>query len=159
MKSQNECGSVVQDGPVAGVITDQQITESSGVQALTPPNPFTISDLSRVWIVCDVYENNMAQLHIGEYADIRLAAYPDRVFKGRLSNQTAERRAQVPATAILHLHDRDWVFAPVNANHFRRLEVVPGDLLPGNMREILSGLQAGDRVVANTLVLQTTVEQ
>src|SRR5262249_49403695 len=40
--------------PVSGVITDQQITNQSGVQALTPPNPFTISDLSRVWIVCDV---------------------------------------------------------------------------------------------------------
>ena len=58
----------------------------SGVQALTPPNPFTISDMSHVWIVCDVYENNMAQVHIGEYADIHLAAYPDRVLKGRISN-------------------------------------------------------------------------
>jgi membrane fusion protein, heavy metal efflux system len=39
---------------------------------LTPPNPFTISDLSHVWIICDVWENNMAQVHIGEYADIHL---------------------------------------------------------------------------------------
>lgn len=181
--------------PVAGVITDQQITESSGVQALTPPNPFTISDLSRVWIVCDVYENNMAQVHPGEYADIHLAAYPDRIWKGRISNilpvvdpnirtakvrlevenpgvmrlgmfvtatfhgQSMERRAQVPATAILHLHDRDWVYTPVNENHFRRLEVVAGDLLPGDMQEIRSGLKAGDRVVGNALVLESTVEQ
>jgi outer membrane protein TolC len=72
--------------PVSGTITDQQITNSAGVQALTPPNPFTISDLSRVWIVCDVYENNMAQVHIGEYADIHLAAYPNRVLKGRIGN-------------------------------------------------------------------------
>ncbi len=45
--------------PVSGVITDQQITTASGVQALTPPNPFTISDVSHVWIICDVYENNL----------------------------------------------------------------------------------------------------
>src|SRR5947208_2722346 len=64
--------------PVSGVITDQQITDSSGVQALAPPNPFMISDLSHVWIVCDVYENDVAKVHIGEYADIRLNAYPDR---------------------------------------------------------------------------------
>jgi cobalt-zinc-cadmium efflux system membrane fusion protein len=181
--------------PVAGVITDQQITDSSGVQALTPPNPFTISDLSQVWIVCDVYENNVAQVHLGEYADIHLAAYPDRVWKGRISNilpivdpnirtakirlevenpgtmrigmfvtatfhgQTLERRAQVPATAILHLHDRDWVYTPVSEDHFRRLEVVAGDLLPGEMQEIRSGLKAGDRVVGNALVLESTVEQ
>ena len=181
--------------PVAGVVTDQQITDSSGVQALTPPNPFTISDLSHLWIVCDVYENNMAQVHVGEYADIHLAAYPDRVWKGRISNilpvvdpnirtakvrlevensgimrigmfvtatfhgQTMERRTQVPATAILHLHDRDWVYTPLSENHFRRLEVVAGDSLPSDMQEIRSGLKAGDRVVANALVLESTVEQ
>ena len=72
--------------PVSGVITDQQITNSSGVQALTPPNPFTISDVSHVWIVCDVYENDLAQVHLGEYADIHLNAYPDRVLKARISN-------------------------------------------------------------------------
>jgi cobalt-zinc-cadmium efflux system membrane fusion protein len=79
-------GVVEVTAPVSGVITDQQITESSGVQALTPPNPFTISDVSHVWIICDVYENNLAQIRLGEYADIRLNAYPDRVLKGRISN-------------------------------------------------------------------------
>ena len=72
--------------PVSGVITDQQITDSSGVQALTAPNPFTISDVSHVWIVCDVYENDLAQVHLGEYAEIHLNAYPNRVLKGRISN-------------------------------------------------------------------------
>jgi cobalt-zinc-cadmium efflux system membrane fusion protein len=72
--------------PVSGTITDQQITNQSGVQALTAPNPFTISDMSRVWIICDVWENNMAQVHMGEYAEIHLVAYPNRVLKGRISN-------------------------------------------------------------------------
>jgi cobalt-zinc-cadmium efflux system membrane fusion protein len=65
--------------PVSGTITDQQITDQSAVQSYSAPNPFTISDLSHVWIVCDVWENDMAQVHIGEYADIHLAAYPDRI--------------------------------------------------------------------------------
>jgi membrane fusion protein, heavy metal efflux system len=181
--------------PVSGIITDQQITDYSGVQALTPPNPFTISDMSHVWIVCDVYENNMAQVRVGEYADVRLAAYPDRVWKGRISNilpiidpnirtakvrlevenpglmrlgmfvtatfhgEASQKLAQVPASAILHLHDRDWVYAPLSGDHFRRLEVVAGDSLPNNMQAVKSGLKPGDRVVANALVLQSTVEQ
>jgi len=37
--------------PVSGVITDQQVTNAAGVQGLAGPNPFTISDLSHVWIV------------------------------------------------------------------------------------------------------------
>jgi cobalt-zinc-cadmium efflux system membrane fusion protein len=181
--------------PVSGTITDQQITNQSGVQALTPPNPFTISDMSKVWIVCDVWENNMAQVHVGEYADIHLVAYPDRVLKGRISNilpivdpnirtakvrlevdnpglmrlgmfvtatfhgATAERRATVPATAILHLHDRQSVYAPLGQGRFRRQEVVAGIMLPGNLQEVVSGLKPGDQVVERALVFQNTVEQ
>ena len=181
--------------PVSGVITDQQITNASGVQALTPPNPFTISDVSRVWIVCDVYENNMTQVHTGEYADIHLAAYPNRVLKGRISNilpmvdptirtakvrlevenpglmrlgmfvtatfhgETKERHATVPATAILHLHDREWVYTPTGGGSFRRVEVVGANMLPNNMQEVISGVNPGDKVIANALVFQNTVEQ
>jgi cobalt-zinc-cadmium efflux system membrane fusion protein len=181
--------------PVSGTITDQQITNQSGVQALTPPNPFTISDLSRVWIVCDVYENNMAQVHIGEYAEVHLVAYPNRVLKGRISNilpivdpnirtakvrlevenpsvmrlgmfvtatfkgQAAERRAVVPAAAVLHLHDREWVYTPTQDGHFRRVEVTAGSMLPEGMQEIIGGIKPGDRLVSNALVFQNTVEQ
>jgi membrane fusion protein, heavy metal efflux system len=72
--------------PTSGVITDQEITNQSGVQALTPPNPFTISDMSRIWIICDVYENDLSQVRLGEYADVRLNGYPDQVLKARISN-------------------------------------------------------------------------
>ena len=70
-----------------------------------------------------------------------------------------ETRAAVPATAILHLHDRDWVYAPLGAGHFKRLEVVTGKMLPDNMQEVVSGLKPGDQVVSNALALQNTVEQ
>jgi cobalt-zinc-cadmium efflux system membrane fusion protein len=70
-----------------------------------------------------------------------------------------ETRAVVPASAVLHLHDRDWVYVPADGGGFRRLEVVGGAMLEGNMQEITSGIQAGQRLVANALVLQNTVEQ
>jgi cobalt-zinc-cadmium efflux system membrane fusion protein len=181
--------------PISGVITDQQVTNAAGVQGLGSPNPLTISDLSYVWIMCDVYENDLDAVHLGEYADIRLNAYPNKLFKGRIDNilpildpnlrtakvrlevpnpglmrvgmfatatfygKKAETRAAVPAAAILHLHDRDWVYAPVNTGHFKRLEVVVGNMLPGNMQEVISGIKPGDQVVSNALVLQNTVEQ
>lgn len=180
--------------PVSGVITDQQVTNAAGVQGLSSPNPFTISDLSYVWVVCDVYENDLPNVRIGETADIKLNAYPDRVLKGAISNigaildasiRTAkvrmevrnpgfmrpgmfatatflglkkEMRATVPASAILHLHDRDWVYVPTDDNKFRRLEVVGGETLPNQMQEIVSGLQPGQKVVTNALSLQNTVD-
>jgi cobalt-zinc-cadmium efflux system membrane fusion protein len=181
--------------PVSGTITDQEITNQSAVQSYSTPTPFTISDLSQVWIICDVWENNMAQVHLGEYADIHLVAYPDRVLKARISNilpivdpnirtakvrlevenpglmrlgmfvtatfhgQTAEKHATVPATAILHLHDREWVYTPNQNGHFRRREVQAGNMLPGNLQEVVSGVNPGDQVVLNALVFQNTVEQ
>jgi cobalt-zinc-cadmium efflux system membrane fusion protein len=192
----NPTGIVSVFAPVAGTITDQQINNQAGVQALALPAPFTISDTSQVWIVCDVWENDMAQVHIGEYADVHLAAYPDRLFKARISNilpvvdpnirtakvrlevenpgimrlgmfvtatfhgETLQHRAVVPSTAILHLHDREWIYTPgADANHFRRIEVASGNMLPGNLQEVVSGIKPGDKVVANALVLQNTVEQ
>jgi cobalt-zinc-cadmium efflux system membrane fusion protein len=183
--------------PVSGVITDQQVTSSSAVQAFSTPSPFTISDLSSVWVVCDVYENDLANVRLGDTAELRLNAYPTRVFPGRVSNigatldpnirtakvrieipnpgimrlgmfvrasfrgQANEMHTIVPASAILHMHDRDFLYVPAPGNRFRRVEVVSGDLLQDNvnLQEIKSGLAPGQQVVTNALVLDHVLAQ
>ena len=182
--------------PISGVITDQQVTNAAGVAGLGSPNPFTISDLIlRVDSLRCLRERPRQRCSVGEKADIRLNAYPDRVFTGAISNigpvldpnirtakvrievrnpglmrpgmfvtatfhgQTKETHAAVPATAILHLHDRDWVYVPTNDKRFRRVEVTAGEMLPGNMQEVISGIAPGQQVVANALEFQNTVEQ
>jgi cobalt-zinc-cadmium efflux system membrane fusion protein len=181
--------------PVSGVITDQQVTNASGVAGLGSPNPFTISDLSSVWILCDVYENDLSDVHVGEKADIVLKAYPGKVFTGVISNigsvldpnlrtakvrievrnpglmrpgmfvtatfhgEKKETRAALPATAIVHLHDLDWVYVPEKDNQFRRVAITSGEMLPGGMQEVVSGVTPGQRVVLNALQFQNTVEQ
>jgi cobalt-zinc-cadmium efflux system membrane fusion protein len=180
--------------PVSGVITDQEVAIGAAVQAYSTPNPFTISDLTSVWIVCDVYESDMANVRVGQTADIKLNAYPDKVLKGTISNigsildpniRTAKVRIElanpgqmmrpgmygtatlfgkekrtytaVPSSAIVHLHDRDWAFIPVEAK-FKRIQVVSGEQLPDNMQEILSGLQPGQQVVTNAINLQNVID-
>lgn len=182
--------------PISGVIVEQNVTNAAGVQGLSSPNPFTISDLSNVWIICDVYESDLNAIHLGQFADIRLNAYPDKVLKGRISNigpildpsiRTAkvrlevpnpggmmrvgmfvtatfygkepETHAVIPAAAVLHLHDRDWVYMPAGGGNFRRVEVKGGNMLPNGMQEISSGLTPGAKVVSNALELQNTVDQ
>jgi len=181
--------------PVSGVITDQQVTNAGGLQGLASPNPFTISDLTSVWILCDVYENDLSQVQLGDQAEIRLNAYPAKVFSGVIGNvgavldpniRTARVRievrnpgimrpgmfvtasfrgrakqtyAAVPATAILHLHDRDWVYVPAGDKKFSRTEVTGGAMLPGGLQAVLSGIKPGQRVVANALELQNSTEQ
>ena len=167
--------------PASGVVTEQNVTNAAGVKSLdNSPNLFTISDLSRVWIICDVYENDLPAVRVGDTADIQLSAYPDHALIGRVNNiasdsrsgprtakvrievvnpglmrigmfvtatfhgQSSHERALVPATAILHLHDRDWVYVASGG------ERVPAagsrqaaSMLSGNMQEIVSGLPPG----------------
>jgi membrane fusion protein, heavy metal efflux system len=182
--------------PTSGVIVSQNITESAatGVALSGTATAFTIADLSSVWILCDVYENDLPKVTLGQEAQIKLTAYPDRILTGRVSDigpvldptiRTAKVRievanpgilrlgmfvtttlqsrtkvphASVPASAILHLHDREWVFEPAGQGQFKRVEVTGGNMLPGGEQEILSGITAGQQVVKDVLNLQATVE-
>jgi cobalt-zinc-cadmium efflux system membrane fusion protein len=183
--------------PISGVIIGQNVTNAAaaGVTLSGSATAFTIADLSTVWILCDVYENDIPKIQVGQEAKIKLSAYPDRPLTGRVSDigpvldpsiRTAKIRIQVPnpgilklgmfvtatfsskkkvtytvvpADAVLHLHDRDWVYLPAGGNQFRRTEVRAGNMLDGNRQEILSGLEPGQKVVVNALLLETAGNQ
>lgn len=182
--------------PISGVIVSQNVTAASatGVAYSGTPNAFTIADLSHVWVICDVYQDELPQVRIGQMAKIKVNGYPNLVLTGHVSDigpvldptirtakvrivvanpgmlrlgmfvtatligRTKELHATVPADAILHLHDEDWVFMPEGRHHFRRVEVQPGDMLPGNNEEILTGIQPGQPVVRSVLQLEAVLE-
>jgi cobalt-zinc-cadmium efflux system membrane fusion protein len=182
--------------PISGVIVAQNVTNAAaaGVTYAGSPTAFTIADLSVVWIICDVYENDIPKLQLGQEAQIRIDAYPGKVLTGRVSDigpvldpnirtakvrievanpgilklgmfvtatfvsKNIEVRALVPSAAILHFHDRDWVFVPAGGGHFRRVEVHIGNTVQGDKQEILSGITPGQQVVADVLRLEATLE-
>jgi cobalt-zinc-cadmium efflux system membrane fusion protein len=88
---------------------------------------------------------------------MRLGMFVRATFHG----QTREMHTIVPASAILHMHDRDFVYVPAPEKKFRRVEVVGGDLLSDNvsLQEIKSGLEPGQQVVTNALVLDHVLAQ
>jgi cobalt-zinc-cadmium efflux system membrane fusion protein len=183
--------------PISGVIIGQNVTNASaaGVTLSGTATAFTIADLSTIWILCDVYENDIPKLQLGQEARITVNSYPDRPITGRISDigpvldptlRTAKVRievrnpgflklgmfgtatftgrskqthAVVPADAVLHLHDRDWVFLPAGGNQFKRSEVHAGAMLDGNRQEIVDGLQPGQQLVGNALLLETAGNQ
>lgn len=182
--------------PISGVIVAQNVTNASaaGVTFAGSSTTFTIADLSVVWVICDVYENDLPRIQLGQSAQIRLNAYPDKMLVGRISDigpvldpnirtakvrievrnpgllrlgmfvtatlesKTKEIRAVVPATAILHLHDREWVFVPAGDNQFKRIPVNAGRMQAGNKQEILSGVDPGQQVVARALQMEAMLE-
>lgn len=183
--------------PISGVIIGQNVTNAAaaGVSLSGSATAFTIADLSTVWILCDVFENDIPKLAPGQEAKIKIDAYPDRPLSGRISDigpvldpslrtakvrievsnpgilklgmfvtatftgQKKQPHAVVPSDAVLHLHDRDWVYQPAGDNHFKRVEVHAGEMLPGNRQVILAGLDPGQRVVTNALLLETAGTQ
>jgi membrane fusion protein, heavy metal efflux system len=182
--------------PISGVIVAQNVTNAAaaGVTYTGSPTAFTIADLSVVWIICDVYENDLPKIRLGQEAQIHLNAYPDKVLTGHVSDigpvldptirtakvrievrnpgilrlgmfatatltsRTKKMHAAIPSSAILHLHDRDWIFEPAGGQKFQRVEVQAGNTLPGGKQEILSGVQPGQQVVSNVLALEETLE-
>ncbi len=181
--------------PITGTIVEQNTTSAASVH--TPdnqPNLFTIADLSEVWVICDVYENDLPAVRLGDTADVELNAFPGRVFHGRISNigkildpaiRTAKVRivlrnpglmrqgmfvvatfyglhgrtyAAVPSGAMLHLHDRDWVFVPVGNGSFRRTEVRGGKVFDGK-QVVTSGISPGQQIVNDALALSAESEQ
>lgn len=190
----NHPSSVVNvNAPISGVIIGQNVTNSAaaGVTLSGSATAFTIADLSEVWILCDVYENDIPKLQLGQEARIRVNGYPDRPITGHIGDigpvldpqlRTAKVRIQVPnpgflklgmfvtamfrskktevqavvpADAVLHLHDRDWVFTPSGGNHFKRIEVHVGQTLSGGRQVILFGVEPGQQVITNALLLET----
>jgi len=189
--------------PISGVIVQQNVTQAAaaGVTFSGSATAFTVADISSVWVICDVYENDIPKLALGQEAKIKLNAYPDKIITGRISDigpvldpqirtakvrievanpgmmklgmfvtatfQSREKQhfALVPAPAILHLHDRDWVFVPAGGNQFRRVEVKAGDMV-GGKQEILAKVEngkempfpSGQQVVSNVLQLEATLE-
>jgi len=185
--------------PASGVVISQNVTAAgaAGITFAGPNGSLTIADLSHVWVICDVYENDLANVHLGEHADIRVNAFSTKTFFGTISDigavldpsiRTAKVRIQVPnpgnelrigmfvtatlaeshpemqtvipATAVLQLHDRAYVFVPGSAaGTFRRVLVSTGKTLDGNTVEVLAGMAPGQQIVANALDLQNTADQ
>jgi cobalt-zinc-cadmium efflux system membrane fusion protein len=183
--------------PVAGTIVEQNVAGYEGVKSLdNTPNLFTIANLSEVWVVCDVFENDLGEVHLGDSAEIHLNAFSDRVFHGKVADisrvldpttrsakvrivlgnsdgalrpgmfavasfrsKKLQPRTVVPATAIMRLHDKDWVFHKVGDKTFRKIEVQADGLAPDGMQEIRAGVNPGDEVVANALEFSTEVAE
>ena len=184
--------------PISGVIVGQNITNAAaaGVGLSGSATAFTIADLSTLWVICDVYENDLPKVRLGQPARIVFNAYPDRPVTGRISDigpvldpalRTAKVRievgnpgflklgmfatatltsqqkqtfAAVPSDAVLHLHDRDWVYQPAGNNQFRRIEVKTGRMLgDGHQQQILSGIAPGQQIVMHALLLDAAGTQ
>lgn len=75
--------------PIAGVVVDRQVGPGQYVQAGAGTPQFTIADTSSVWLLANVRESDAARVKLGQLVEVHVPAYPDRVFKARLTYVSA----------------------------------------------------------------------
>lgn len=70
--------------PIGGIVVERSITLG---QMLEPSDTlFVVMDLRQVWVLMDIYEEDLAQVKIGQDAAARVAAFRDRTFTGKVDN-------------------------------------------------------------------------
>jgi cobalt-zinc-cadmium efflux system membrane fusion protein len=70
--------------PISGFVVEKFVTNNQVIRTDNGTNLFTISDLNNVWILANVYESNINNVHMGDSADITTLSYPGKVFRGKV---------------------------------------------------------------------------
>ena len=76
--------TLVVKSPITGLITGRAAAPGLYVQPGVAPAPYTIADTSTMWMVANVIENDAPLLQIGQNVSVKVAAYPDREFRGKI---------------------------------------------------------------------------
>jgi len=77
--------ALVVRSPITGTITSKNAQPGFLVQPGNPPAPYSVADVGIKWMLADVVESNIPLFHLGQPVDVKVMAYPDREFKGRVS--------------------------------------------------------------------------
>jgi cobalt-zinc-cadmium efflux system membrane fusion protein len=76
---------VVLPAPIPGTIVDRKIGSGQYVKPDSPDPLFLISDLTTLWVLVDVFESDLAGIRLNTAVDVRVAAYPDRIFPAKIT--------------------------------------------------------------------------
>jgi cobalt-zinc-cadmium efflux system membrane fusion protein len=110
--------------PISGYIVDKNVNTGQEMRPDNAEPMFTISNLGNVWVLANVYEADIEVIRLNQEVEIQTLSYPDKVFKGKISNissvldansRVMKVRIDIPnsngllkpdmfATVHLHLH-------------------------------------------------------
>ena len=86
--------------PINGRVTDRNASPGLFVQAGSSPAPYTVTDVSTMWMLANVPESTIPRYHLGQHLKVTVSAMPDKIFEGKITTMGA---AVDPATRRLFL--------------------------------------------------------
>jgi cobalt-zinc-cadmium efflux system membrane fusion protein len=176
--------------PVAGEVVDRQCSAGQ-LLAAGATQCFTLSDMSSVWILVNIYQNDVAYVHVGDAVKVDNESYPEAVH-GKIeyispaldpATRTLQARIEAPnpgerlkkemyvtaevqagmipnalfvpnSSVLRNEQNMPYVYLQTGQAQFARRDVTLGES-QGGKTQILTGLQASDRVVGDgSLFLQ-----
>ena len=79
-------GTMPVSSPIDGRLTARNAAIGLYVQPGNAPAPYTVSDTATMWMLASVPETDIPLLHVGEEVDVRVMAYPGRIFESHIVN-------------------------------------------------------------------------
>lgn len=80
----NTQGAFVVKSPISGFVVEKQVNNDMAIRIDNTNSMFTVSDLKNVWVLANVYESNISQVHLGDDVEVTTLSYPGRVFHGKV---------------------------------------------------------------------------
>ena len=97
--------------PATGIVLEKKAVQ--GTRFMPGEAIYRIADLSTVWVIADVYEQDLAQIRIGQRADVTVDAFPGRRFEARIAYLYPTVEAATRSTPVrLELANRDGLLRP-----------------------------------------------
>ena len=72
--------------PVSGYVVERNVNANTQIRSDNGSSLFTISSLSDVWVMVNIYESDIHSVNVGQAVNITTLAYPDKVFRGTIQN-------------------------------------------------------------------------
>ncbi|MDD4947921.1 MAG: efflux RND transporter periplasmic adaptor subunit, partial [Gallionella sp.] len=69
--------------PVSGIVLEKKAVQ--GMRFMPGETLYQIADLSQVWVLADINEQDIGQVKTGSDAQVSIGAYPDKLFKGKVA--------------------------------------------------------------------------
>jgi cobalt-zinc-cadmium efflux system membrane fusion protein len=85
ISARNADPTLVVPSPIDGRITARNAAPGLFVQPGNTPAPFVVADISTMWMLANVPEVDSPAFHVGQQLQVKLAAFPDRVFDGKIT--------------------------------------------------------------------------
>lgn len=106
-------GQYVLTAPIDGYIVEKKTSAGSFIRSDAADNLFTISDLKNVWVEANVYESDIPKIKEGYPASIKVLAYKDRVFNGKIDKLSQVLDPQSKALrARITIDNQDMLLKP-----------------------------------------------